>query len=519
MDSLGIYSKLRPYQIEGRDSLRTSIRLGKTRPVLAVPTGGGKTEIAMAIIAGALDKGRRVAFLVNRVQLVNQASRRFEKSGIRHGIVQSDNTRDVHAPVVICSIQTVAKRGMPEVDVLIIDEAHSVPGSKAYRKVIAENAGKPIIGLSATPWAKGMGRIDNEIGGPVFHNLIAPVSIRQLIELGYLVDCEVYAPSRPDMNGAKLRTNAFGEKDYSDEDAAKAMSAPKLIGDIVEHWKRLSLDQPTVVFACTIRHSLAIVEAFRAAGVLAEHIDAYTPDEERAEILSRVESGQTKIISNVSVLAEGWDFPACRTMILARPTKSLVRYIQMVGRVLRPAEGKSKALLLDHSGSVFSLGFPTDVRVMSLDNGNPARANRSTKTEESVRACPSCGYVDQYKALLGGKGCVACGFVPARQPKDVEVGKGQLIQIRSAKATHAEKQSFYSGLLHIAQSRGRKLGWVAHTYKRKFGVWPKGMAETAAQPSPEVEGFVRHINIRYAKGKASGRREVAVGSAQAAQSR
>lgn len=464
--------------------------------MLYSPTGSGKTEIALAIIKGALAKGKRVAFLANRIHLVEQASRRFYRSGIEHGIIQADNSRDVHSPVLIGSIQTVARRGLPDVDVIVIDEAHAVAGSKDFREVVFLNSARPIIGLSATPFSVGLGKEYMRLGAPLFEQMVIAASIAELIADGYLVDADYYAPAEPDLTGVKTTRNAFGETDYNEVQLGHAVDKPDLIGDIVSHWHRLARGTPTVVFATNIAHSKHIVEQFRAAGVATEHLDCYTEDAERQAILRRIESGETTVISNVGILAEGWDFPACRTLILARPTRSLVRYVQMVGRVLRPAPGKMRAVVLDHSGTVKRLGFPTDDLPLELNDGKPrADAKRRERKEPLPKPCPSCAYMRPAKVHA----CPKCGFAPERQ-SEVVVGDGDLVRVaRKSKAGPGEKQAVFSQLLAIATSRGYSEGWVAHKFREFFGVWPRGLHQMHAEPTPEILSFVRSSAIRFAK--------------------
>jgi superfamily II DNA or RNA helicase len=453
----------------------------------------------MALVRGAVAKRKRVAFLCNRVHLVEQTSRRFTRAGIAHGIIQGENTTRVYENVLVASIQTVARRGLPEVDLIVIDEAHTVAGSREYRAVLAAAKGVPVIGLSATPFARGLGKHYDELGGPLFEHMTVAATIPELIEGGYLVDVDVYAPSEPDMACIKQARNAFGDMDYTDADVGRAVDKPELVGDIVTHWLRLAPDTPTVCFAANIAHSKHIVERFRAAGVAAEHIDCYTDMDERRVIMRRMESGEIRVLSNVGILAEGWDFPACRTLILARPTRSLIRYIQMAGRVLRPHESKNRALILDHSGSVVKLGFPTDEFPLELDDGKPREAKGPTqeRAEPLPKACPSCKYVK----LAGVHKCPVCSFAPERR-SDVVVRAGDLVPLKKKpKAQKMDKQEFYSQLLGVAQEKGRQPGWVAHRYRDYFGVWPRGMENVPAAPSEEVKGFLKHLQIRAAKGK------------------
>lgn len=486
--------QLRPYQAGAVQSARSVLASGAKRLVIYSPTGSGKTVIGEAIIRGCRAKGKRVVFLCNRIGLVKQASEHLTRNGIPHGVVQGDNTHSIHMPVIVASIQTVARRGMPDCDVIIIDEAHGVAGSSEYRKVLFSHNALPVIGLSATPFAKGMGKEYRELSGPLFQSMVVASTIGELIEDGYLVDCDIYAPSKPDLESVKLTRNQFGEMDFSDKDAAKAADTPALVGDIVEHWFRLANDTPTVCFASSIAHSKHITERFRAHGVAAEHIDCYTDEGERAAIMARVLSGETTVISNVGILTEGWDFPACSTMILARPTKSLIRYIQMVGRVLRVHSSKSRALVLDHSGTVESLGFPTDDLPLDLDDGKAKTSEKQQKKAEP-KPCPSCHFVKPPKTRV----CPQCGFA-AQVEVETQEADGEL-ELVTRKAKKEDKQQVYSELLAIQKARGYADGWTAQKYRAYFGVWPRGLLDVSCEPSPEIQSWVKSQNIRWAKRK------------------
>lgn len=485
---------LRPYQADAIQKMRRNFAYGIRRQMLYSPTGSGKTEIGMAMIRAAVAKGKRIVFLCNRVGLVEQASRRFFKAGIKHGIIQGDNTRNVDCQVIIASIQTVARRGMPDCDLIVIDEAHGVAGSREFRAVIFQRNLVPVVGLSATPFAKGLGKRYHELQqAALFQSVVVAATIPELIADGFLVDCDIYAPSEPDFTGAKTTKNAFGELDYSDKEAARIVDKPQLIGDIVSHWQALADNAPTVCFAANIAHSQHIAESFRAAGIPAEHIDCYTSETDRQTILNRVAMGETKVVSNVGILCEGWDFPACKVMILARPTKSLIRYIQMAGRVLRPHETKERALILDHSGTVKNLGFPTDELPIELDDGTPSKQQKQ-KEKPLPKPCPSCHFMKPPKSRV----CPACGFA-ARPVSAIEHADGNLTKVEK-KATKIDKQQFYSELLAVANTRGYSSGWVSHSYKEKFGVWPVGLEKASCEPSPSVWNFVTAKNIRFSKG-------------------
>lgn len=491
---------LRDYQIRAIQLARETVSANRYRRlVIYSPTGSGKTVLGMAFIKGTLAKGKRVAFVANRIGLVKQASEQLTKAGIDHGIIQGQNTEGMHKPCMVCSIQTLARRGSPDFDMWIIDEAHSVAGSKEYRKLIFSNSMRLFVGLTATPFAKGMAATYQELGGEaLFQALIPAATIRELIDQGFLVDCDIYAPTDPDLTGVKTKRNEFGEKDYVDSDLGKAMDKAELVGDIVAHWKRLANDKPTVCFASSIAHSKHITEVFKANGITAEHIDCYTDEEERAAIMRRVASHQTRVISNVGILTEGWDFPACEVMILARPTKSLTRWIQMVGRILRPYEGKERGLVLDHSGSTVHLGYPTEDLPLELCDGKTDGEKK--QKEKKPHKCIECSYMVPH----GVSKCPRCGYEPKYEPVfKVADGELGLVDRKKNLATKYEKQDFYSQLLAIKYERSYSAGWVANQYRNKFGMWPKGVSQDVKEPTQETRNYIKSQMIRYVKSQES----------------
>ncbi len=492
---------LRPYQDSALNKTRAALAAGNKRVMLYSPTGSGKTTMAEAMIRGAVAKGGRVLFIANRRQLVAQASAHLTRAGIAHGILQSTNTRDLHEKVLVGSIDTIATRGVPDdVSLFVIDEAHAVAGSKKYRDLLAKYNRVPCAGLSATPFSPGLGAHDDRLKGALFQELVVAASICELIELGFLVDCDVYAPVEPDLTGVKSQRGIGGELDYNEKQLAEAVDKPGLTGDIVANWSKHAAGKPTVVFACNIPHSQHIVEAFEKAGVAAAHIDYHHTDEERAAILDGFNQGRFTVLSNSALLAEGWDAPHAEVMILARPTRSLIRYIQMAGRVLRPFPGKERALILDHSGTVLRLGFPTDDLPLVLDDGTANKAGTRKQEERKPsepKACPACKYVRP----AGVHQCPACGFEPKRQ-SDIEVAEGELRKLdRKTKkpATPDRKQHIYSQLLQVARNKGYSPGWVAHKYRAMFDVWPRNMRDVPATPTPELLKWLKSQQIAFSK--------------------
>ncbi len=496
---------LRDYQTGLVTEVRDSLKAGRRRVLAYLPTGGGKTRVATAITQMTLSKSRgRVVVLANRKQLVHQFAAALRAAGLDVGILQGENTHGLHHRVVVASIDTIHARNclFDDVALFIIDEAHACAGSEKYRSLLFRYNRAPCIGLSATPFARGLGKPYPELADrPLFEELVIGATVQSLVDAGHLTDLEIYAPSCPDMTGAKTSRTAEGEQDYRQADIEEAADRPELVGDILRHWFKLAGGVKTICFASSIAHSQHIVEQFHAAGVTSEHLDCYMDDETRADILGRFERGDFTLLSNVSLLSEGFDVPDTSCMILARPTKSLTRFLQMVGRVLRPAPGKIRALLLDHSGSVERIGHPFDDLPLELNDGNANKSGgrKEERKKSEPKPCPKCKFVRD----AGVHECPKCGFKPQRQ-SNVEVADGELVRLdRKTKkpATPDRKQHVYSQLLHVARARGYSPGWVSHKYREMFDVWPRGMKAVEAAPTAELMGWLKSRQIAAAKAR------------------
>jgi superfamily II DNA or RNA helicase len=250
------------------------------------------------------------------------------------------------ARVQIASVQTLSSRclrgsmDLPYSDIVVIDEAHHVR-ARTYKEIVARYPDARIIGLTATP-----SRRDGRGLGSSFEEMIEGPQVSDLIDQKYLVGTKVYAPSTPDLKGVRVEKG-----DYVESQLSKRVDLPELVGDIVTHWLRLSGRQRTIIFATSVGHSRHIEEELKRAGVKVAHIDGSTPKEERDDVLAKLASSDLEVVTNCMVLTEGFDLPDIGCIVLARPTKSMGLFRQMVGRGLRPAEGKDHCLVLDHSGA------------------------------------------------------------------------------------------------------------------------------------------------------------------------
>ena len=475
--------KLRDYQSALREQVREALKNHK-RVCAYGPTGSGKTEVGMALVDDLLADGKRVTWCVNRIDLIEQTSKRFDDHGLDHGVVQAKHHRTSYVKACqIASIQTINRRKIvPGLDVIIIDEAHGAI-SPTYRKFLDAHD-VPVIGLTATPFSKGLGTI--------FGELVHSTTIKELTDEGWLVPARYFAPDRPDLSGVRITAG-----DYNEADLAVRVNTARLVGNIVDEWKKRAEGMKTVVFATTIEHSKNIVEQFKLHGVAAEHIDAYTKPDERKDIIDRLRSGETRVISNVSVLAEGFDCPDMECMILARPTRSLIRYLQMVGRVLRPAPGKKEALVLDHSSTVERLGFADEERELSLDDGKSRISKHEAKQADTPHECPKCHYMMRKKAYP----CPHCLYKPELKQVQMDVAEGTLKELRGRHLTIEERQVIYSAFVGYAMKRGQPINAAKHRYREFMRTWPNGLKDDPGPMIPAVQSFITACNIRFAHSK------------------
>ena len=355
---------------------------------------------------------------------------------------------------------SVPKTGCFFANGILVHNCHHV-ASASYTKIFDHYPNARHIGLTATPE-----RLDGAGLGKYFDAIVEGPSVSWLIENGFLSPYRMFAPSSPDLQG--VRTTAG---DYNRADAEAAMSKPQIIGDAVQHYMRLAPGKRNMVFCASVKHSLAVVEKFQSAGLIAAHIDGETEQGQRDRLIEDFAAGRIQVLSSVDLVSEGFDLPSIEVATLLRPTKSLSLYLQQVGRVLRTYPGKSEAIILDHAGNSARHGLPDDERQWSLQGRAKRRKSAITSDEPDVQVkqCPTC-----YSVHRPAPCCPRCGFeypVQGRTPEEVE---GELQEIARREASKERKREqgqaeTLEDLIRVAKLRGYKHPehWAKHVFQAR----------------------------------------------------
>ena len=352
--------KLRPYQSDLLDRIDKSWFSGNRSILCQLPTGGGKTILFATVVHEANQKGLRCLVLAHREELIKQAADKLEIiTDTPVGIIKAGYPTNYDRDIQVASVPSLTRRvnNCPEFDLIIVDEAHHSTAN-SYRTILNRFPTARVLGVTATPI-----RLDGKGFRGVFDELICGVTVSELIESGSLSQYKYFATE------TSMSVEDVGKRqgDFKTEDVAKANPVAGLAGDVVKSYRDYLDGKQAVIFCINIEHSIAIAEHFKAAGIIANHLDGNTPSGERSDVMTQFRDKRIQVLTNCALFDEGLDIPSLDGVILARPTASLSRYLQQVGRALRPCEGKDRAIIIDLAGNYERLGMPDDARVWTLD--------------------------------------------------------------------------------------------------------------------------------------------------------
>ena len=422
----------RPYQDDAIAKVRREIGAGRRRVCLVLPTGAGKTRVASKIVQSALARGTRVLWLAHRTELVDQACKTLASFGLPLGCVAACSRWPVDpaAPAQVASIQTLLAREStrPAAGLIVWDEAHHASeAAERWASLLDAYQGVPIVGLTATPE-----RGDGAGLAPLFNGLVVGATVRQLTEMGHLVPCEVVRPGRE-------------------------LEPGRIAQSPVDAYREHASGRQAIVFARTVEEAQRYAAEFTALGTRAECVTATTPPADREAALELFRRGVVRVLTNVYVLTEGTDLPTAEVCILARGASSAGIYLQMVGRVLRPAPGKTSALLIDLRGISHRLLMPEDERLYSLEG-------KGITIAQTMR-CAACT-----AELEGGYPCQACGYAPsAAEAAETVVTNDPLAKFSRMIAQGPEqRRQTLLRWVRAALDKGHKPSSVRHKWKAVY---------------------------------------------------
>lgn len=469
----GCNMQLRPYQLQGIESLRAAFRGGAKSVVLVSPTGSGKTVVSSEVMRASSERNNEVLFLAHRIELIKQTCDKLATFGLEHKIYASDaDTKMIRvaqtkkygkskinpfAKIAVGTVQTVSRRldKIAEPSLIIIDETH-LAIANTYQMIIERFPKARIVGLTATPC-----RLDGRGLGEMYESLSVLADPQDIANMGFLVPMRIFSASTTvNLSNVKIKMGDFDKKQLAEE-----MEKPRLIGDAVEHYRKLAHKRPAIAFCVSIKHAEMTAQAFRDAGYKATAVSGKSTSEEREKAIDGLATGEWDVVCNCGLYIEGLDQPCISCVILLAPTKSLSRYLQSVGRGSRPAEGKKDCIVLDHAGNVLQHGMPYEQREWSLDGAKKrGKRDKSDEQDVNVTTCKECFAIFEKELSV----CPNCGALkPVATGRVIEHEEGELVEIDESIFKKKKKEEVRNArtleeLIALGKSRGYRfpVGWA-----------------------------------------------------------
>ena len=355
---------LRPYQQKAKKEIFES--WDEVDSVMfQMPTGTGKTRLFTSIISDinkySIQRKEAVKILIiaHRTELIDQIDLSLDKYHVAHNIIAGGRERNIKYPVSVASIQTITNaRNLNDakklkVQFVIIDEAHHALAS-SYKKLWDLYPEAKRLGVTATPW-----RMNHQTFTDLFDKLVLSMPIKDFIKQGYLAPYKYFSlKSDSDIQRTidDIELDRFGE--YKESSMEEKMDIGSIRAQLLDSYLSLAEGKKGIIYAINIAHANHICQEYEHAGYKAVSIDSKTPAAERKELVDKFKKSEIDIIVNVDIFSEGFDCPDIEFIQLARPTRSLVKYLQQVGRGLRPTENKQNCVILDNVGMYSRFGLP-----------------------------------------------------------------------------------------------------------------------------------------------------------------
>jgi len=493
--------ELRKHQIKAIVQIRETIRQGTRSMILAAPCAFGKTITAAHILKSAQDKGNRAIFIADRIKLVDQTENAFEGFGIDYGVQMSNHYKTNEEKLIqLASVQTLTRRMRDtfDYDLAIVDEAHT--NYETIKKAMKLNPKCIFIGMTATPYSKGL--------GIYYKKLIVPITTKELLQQGFLTPIQYYGGTSVDLTNIKRRALATGGTDYDPIELSARIEKDKdkLSGDIVKNYIAHGEGKMAIAFSPSINHSKYLAELFNQNGISAAHIDGYMDNSERKKLYALHQSHEIQVLCCSRLLGVGYDNPEATVIIDCYPSSSPypIVYQQRIGRITRLHENKPYAIYLDHAGNVSRYGFYEDLIPNALhckESYKDKKLVKKTKKEQKPNVCPECA-----KIFVGIK--CECGYT-IDMKRAIRTDKAMLKKLNQAERNNIlesieTKARWYNQLKLLESIRGYKKGFAEQIYKRKFSVYPNDVPRhIEVTVDPDVMNYVKSCLIARAKYRAS----------------
>ncbi|QWY83125.1 ATP-dependent helicase protein [Rhizobium phage RHph_X2_24] len=462
---------LRPDQQQLKNGVYNGWSNGQRNMLAVLPTGGGKSVVVSDIVLDCNNAGMRQTVIAHRNELVSQMSHHIARRGIYHRVVGAGKTvRQIIAshreefgqsfvhPTANCSvagIDTLIARSddlaewARQQDQWITDEAHHVLKLNKWGRGVAMFPNARGLGVTATPGRPDGQGLGADFDG-VFHDMVLGPDMRWLIDHGALTDYEIVCPS----SDLHIDDDAITDSgDYSPKKLKAAAEKSRIVGDVVREYAKYALFKRAICFATDVETANKIAKQFNDAGIRAASVSAKTPDTVREKYIKEFKAGIIYVLVNVDLFDEGFDVPACECVIMARPTASVVKYLQMFGRALRTMQGKAFGLIIDHVSNVIRHGLPDKPRTWTLARRDKRAKQEKDPEDMPLMRCmnvPACGKpYERFRTC-----CPWCGWVPPLpEPgsRTIEMVDGNLVLLDRAALEAKRKAMFIESAGSVAQ--------------------------------------------------------------------